>query len=372
MMKHINIYVILLVIFLFAGCSKAKEPIKIGFIGDISTKNSQLAIDARNAVEYYINKINEDGGIKNHHVELIVKDDQANLEVALKMHEEFKEENVLFVLGHMNSNMVEAMMKSSGDDLLFFSPTISTTVLTGIDDYIFRSPSADDRQAELFFEYASNQKIQDLVIVYDLMNKVYTETVAERIIDLYETSDLTVAGVVEYDTRIDQLSDVVKKIKALEYKNILIIAQATDSAYFMQEIKKEKPDVSTYSVSWSMTDDFIQNGGKAVNGTVFIGLYKPESETIEFTEFVKAFEKKYAYEPSFVSVLAYDAIYSLIEGIEKADTITPTSVKEALIDIGMFEGLQETFYLDEFGDSNRQYMMYELVDTEFVPMRDWN
>ena len=48
-----SLIIILCLSVFLSGCSK--QPIKIGFIGDLTSKNSQLSIDARNAVEYSLN-----------------------------------------------------------------------------------------------------------------------------------------------------------------------------------------------------------------------------------------------------------------------------------------------------------------------------
>ena len=64
MKKHATLLIIasfMMLIFNLSACQKA--PIKVGFIGDLSSKNAQLAIDGRNAVEYYVNELNDHGGI---------------------------------------------------------------------------------------------------------------------------------------------------------------------------------------------------------------------------------------------------------------------------------------------------------------------
>ncbi|MBN2796068.1 MAG: hypothetical protein JXR88_11725 [Clostridia bacterium] len=57
-------------------------------------------------------------------------------------------------------------------------------------------------------------------------------------------------------------------------------------------------------------------------------------------------------------------------GIENAKSDDPDKVKSAILKIGSFNGINETFNIDAYGDNNRQYMLYILKDKEFVVYKD--
>ncbi len=363
-------FVICVLLFVvLSGC--AKEPIKIGFIGEISSGNSQVAIDARNGIEYYFNEVNENGGINGRQIEFIVKDNQGEHDTALLMHEEFLEEDVHFVIGDLLSQMVDSIIESNSDELMFITPTISTDAISGYDDFIIRTIPISTRQADIFCEYAEVTGIDDLVVVYDVMNAAYTESIAKRVELLYAESELTIKGMVPYDSRVDDLMEVVNKIEEYNPKNVFMISVAIDTAIMVQMAKKNNPELGIYSVAWAMTNDLIQNGGKYVDEAVFVGIYFPEVYSNEYNEFSEGFNNYYGSKPSFISVLAYDAATVLVKGLENAEETTPMAVKQSIIEIKQYKGLQETFNIDKFGDNNKQYMMYILENNEFVPLREW-
>lgn len=364
-------FLLFLMLFIFMLTSCNKEPIKIGFIGDLSSKNAQLAIDARNAVELGVKLINEDGGVKGRNIELIVKDDFGDLEEALVKHKAFVGESVKFVIGHMNSNMAPAILESADVDLMFISPSMSTTTLSKKDDFFLRSAPINDNQASLFAEYAISQGLEDIVIIYDLMNEQYTRTVAEGVELIMKENNQPIKKMIDYDTRSDDLYDIAQEIIDAEPKNVLVIAQASDSAYLIQNVKQTIIDLGSFSVSWSMTKDFISNGGKNVEGTIFVGVYMPEILSEDYINFANAFEENYGYEISFIGVLAYDALNVLVEGMKKSDEIEPLAVKKSIIEIESFKGLYNDFNIDLYGDNDKEYMMYELNKGEFIPLRDW-
>lgn len=370
MKKYHNVLIIVLLTILILnllGCQK--EPIKIGFIGDLSSKNSQLAIDARNAVEYYLDNLNAKGGINGSLVQLVIKDDESDTLVASIKHQEFVEEGVKVIIGHMTSSMSSSILTSADKELLFISPSMSTSTLTGIDDNFLRTSPLNDMQGITFVNYAIENSVDNLLIIYDQMNSDYTEPLAASVEQLFIQEGLSVVDSVGFDSRDKSIEELVESLADTKFDNILILAQATNTAYIIQSLSQTHGSFGKYSVSWSMTNDFITNGGHVVEGTIFIGTYEPVETSQRSQMFTKGFMERYSYEPTFISYLAYDAIDVLCEAINTTKEIEVEDIKEAIIKHGEYEGLNEKFYIDEFGDSTRKYLLYQLEKARFVPIR---
>jgi len=227
-----------------------KEPIKIGFIGDLTSKNSQLSIDARNAVEYAMNQVNEKGGINGRLLELVVKDDHANAAKALEMDQAFINEGVHFVIGHMHSNMTDAMKLAASDKLLFISPTMGTNALSFRDDYIIRTAPLNAEQAQLFCDYYVKNDLSGLVIICDFMNQEYTQSIANKVQEILTEKNIEIKAIFDYDSRKDELKSIVDQVVLEKPRTLLLLSQATDSAYFVKSIKKVLPNTSIFSVPW--------------------------------------------------------------------------------------------------------------------------
>lgn len=357
-------FILFFMVVLLIGCST--EPIKVGFTGDLTSDNSRLAIDARNAVQLRVRQINDSGGINGHEVTLIIKDDQSDPTVALKVHDEFKAEEVQFVIGHLTSNMAESALISEDETLLFVTPSMSTDILTGFDDYILRTAPVNSSQAIQLNHMFDARGVTDLMIVYDITNATYSEAVFKGVEDHFIENGHKVIGI-PFNSKEDIVSDFSDSLKDKIGNDVLFITQASDTAFMIQDLKLVNMDLNTYSVSWSMTNDLITKGGKAVEGTIFVGLSTPETLTDNYVQFQNDFKDMFNYEPSFISMLAYDAFDVLLQGLEETKNHTPTDVKEAILEISEFNGLQETFRLDEMGDSDRLHMLFILEDGQFKP-----
>lgn len=369
MIKGVKIFfliaLVLVVTIIALSCSK--EPIKIGFIGSLTSKQSQLSIDARNAIQLRIDAINESGGINGRTIELIVKDDQASYEVSLKKYQEFIDEGVHFIIGPMTSNMVEAVLDAPKEELLFISPSMSTNELLGKDDNFLRTCPLIDGQRKIFLKQLSDEDYDKITIIYDLMNKNYTEYLA-RSIQIYNEGIIDEIELISFDSRKGNVKSTVEDIDLKGSDAVLMISQSVDTAIMSQQIRKESLDIKLYSVSWSMTQDLIEFGGEAINGMELIGIYKSQVKSETLKKFEYDFLKRYNYDVSFIAKMAYDTFDVLIEGIKASDSLEPESVKKTILEIGKFKGLEDPIVMDIYGDSERSYLIYKVMNGAFVPI----
>lgn len=360
--------IIILLAVMLMSCQQ--ENLKIGYVADISSKRSQLGVDARNAVQLYIKELNDSGGINGRQVDLIVKDDASDPETAKKTHQEFMEEGVSFVIGHLTSDMAPYVLEAQNENLLFLSPSMSTDTLSGLDDYVIRTSPVNKRQALYMADYSVKQSYEDVVVVYDTSNAEYTENLANYYKEEYESLGFDLNGMVAFNSNDADYDTIAQEIITYKPQTVFMIAQASDTAFIMQKLDMLDHDINLMSVSWSMTRDLIDNGGLAVEGAVFIGIYFPEEEPERLSIFKEKFRNSYNYEPTFISVLAYDAIDVLVQGLINSDSLTVKDVKKALIN-QEYQGLQESFMIDANGDNTKKYMLYELNNGEFIPKREW-
>jgi len=350
------------------GCQQ--EVIKIGFIGDLSSERSQLAVDARNATQLYISNLNEEGGINGRKIELIIKDDGSDINVAKMKYQEFIDEDVEYIIGHMTSDMALPIIDAAELPLLFISPSISTDKMTGLDDNFIRTSPVNSQQAVILKDYCHKNNINNIVITYDSNNEEYTKNLHDYFKEIYETDGYKVNKTVIFDSLTDDLDVVSKTIIEAEPDAVFMISQATSTAFISQSLKRHNPDVELLSVSWSMTQDLITHGGTAVEGCKFIGIYRPDTTSEAYNTFADYYSQVYGNQPTFIAAITTDALIALTEALAKTNAISIEETKAALLD-SKIKGLQEDFTIDSFGDNNKRYMLYELINGEFVPIRGW-
>ncbi len=65
----------LIAVILFS-CQREKPPFKIGFVGGLTGRYSDLGVSGRNGAMLAVEEINENGGIRGRKILLIAKDDR--------------------------------------------------------------------------------------------------------------------------------------------------------------------------------------------------------------------------------------------------------------------------------------------------------
>ena len=370
MKKSVFLFIILVLVISssLSGC-KSDEPIKIGFAGGFTGNNSGVAISGRDAVLLAIDEVNESGGLLGRELVLVSKDDNSDEEQTKKVDNEFISEGVSVVIGHMMSGVAPAMMQAiDGKDILMIAPSISTHTLTAIDDNFMRTTLSNTDQGSFVASFIRNEDHKSkLVVLYSNTNKTFIEGMKPAVIDTFKN----LGGAVIYEQEVEeknaeQMEIAISNAINLGSDSMALIMNAGDVAMVAQILDKKNTDISLYSGTWGMTAEVIKLGGKAVEGIKFPSKFDFSNTTEQYLNFSKKYQDSFGSIPDFGAVYSYDTAQVVFEGIKKAKSTDPEKIKQAIIDIGEFQGLQQNFSIDEFGDCISQHFMFVIKNGEFM------
>ena len=154
-----------------------------------------------------------------------------------------------------------------------------------------------------------------------------------------------------------------KDLAAKRPEAFLVLASALDTALFAQQLGKIEYRVPVFTSEWSFTSDLLNYGGRAVEGLISYHSFNAESRRPLYLDYKQRFIKRFGYEPSFASVLSYDATRLLLHALEKNSD--PDQLKQTLLGIGKFSGLQSDFEFDQYGDVSRHLFKTIIVNGQF-------
>ncbi|KOA20416.1 leucine-, isoleucine-, valine-, threonine-, and alanine-binding protein precursor [Clostridium homopropionicum DSM 5847] len=365
--KHILLWTMLISNFVyFNGCIKKSETIKIGVLGTMSGINSDLSVSGRRGVELAADEINKAGGINGRKVQLIVKDDKNDLKVALQMNKEFIDENVGVVIGPYTSGMIVNSIDYLRDkEILFLGPTISADSLSEKDDNFIRFIASTKEQAVVLTEMAKKNKNKKFAVIYDKENKGFNETLYNNFKDLLEKNSGQVIFTKGFSSNKDlNFSRIAKEIADSKADAVFIIANADNNATITQQIRKIECNIQIYSPLWSNTSDLITKGGSSVDGMYIVGAIDLNSKSKDFVDFKKSYLDKYGESPTFSSVYSYETSMALFEAIKMGPDFKPSTIKDNIIKIKNFKGLEGNYKIDKYGDNTRKYMIFRIEKGE--------
>lgn len=354
-----------LVILSLPACGE-EPPLKIGFVGGVTGRVADLGVAGRDAVLLAVEEQNLAGGINGRKIELIVKDDQQDANIAEQVVHELLAERVDAIVGPMTSSMaVKLQPLVNASQTVMISPTAKTDQLSGQDDFFLRVTAPLSENARAMAANAVNdRRLKRFAVAYDKSNKAFTETWLNYFREALSREGGEVVFAEGFDSQQNtRFLPLAERLLAEDVDGILFLSNAIDTALMTQQIRKLGSDVSLFCTEWAFTVDLISFGGRSVEGMTSFHSFNVNSQDHAYLLFKEKFVNRFGYTPSFATALAYDAATFLFLGLKKQ----PSSehLKKALLELQTFSGLQSPITVDPFGDVKRKLFMTVIEDGQF-------
>lgn len=356
--------VLLLVVPSIWGCEKQTEPIKLGFIGGLTGRVADLGVAGRDGMLLAVEEQNRNGGINGRLVTVVARDDGQSGDRARTAFRELVDQHVAAVVGPMTSQMgvvISPLAEKTGT--IVVSPTAKALELSGKDDCFFRVIPSLDLDAAFLANHLKNiLQYRNIAFVYDLRNFAYSNSWFESFRSAFDPAGT--GGVLDYPFRSAPdapLFQIATEVDRSSVDGIVVIANAIDTAFFFQQLRKIGNRLPGFASQWSFTGDLINYGGKAVEGLYAFHSVNPNHPAPSYRTFVKAFQSRFGYDPSFAGQLSYEATSLLMEALGKGEE----DLKKALLGIDSFKGVQGVFRLDSFGDVQRDLFLIRVENGQF-------
>ena len=351
---------------LLIGCGPPK-PIRIGFVGGISGRVADLGIAGRNGAQLAVEWRNQAGGVAGRPVELLIRDDHQNPDLAEQVTRDLIAQGTAAIIGPMTSAMAMRMVPVANQaQVVLISPTVATSALQSQDDYFFRLIPANRQFAAKNALYQRNiQHLQRVAVVYDLGNKAYTESWLDDFRDAFTGSGGEIVKTLSYVSGSDTaFLQIARELLAEPVDGIAIIANSVDTALLIQQLRKLDYRLPITVAEWGSTERLIELGGKAVEGVTTAQFFDRNSTDPGFQRFYRAYRQRFGQEPGFAGVTSFDAANVVMDTLEQRQP--NQSLKQTLLATRRFVGVQNPVIFDEFGDAGRDTFIAVVRGGQFV------
>lgn len=352
--------ILLTALWAISGCGDQK--IRLGFVGPLSGKMSDLGTQGRNGALLAIDTINELGGVNGKQLELIEMDNEGDKNAARRVVKRLCEEKVSAVIGPMTSSIAMALLPMMSDcGIPFVSPTVSTPHLSGSKDLFFRVQPENTNWADGLVLYLLNQSnIKTLALAEDVDNADYTFTANDAVAKRFIGAGGHILARVQFSGNDRNSFDVIKKaLKATRPEGLVIAASARDVAALAKMIRPDFPDLVLITPAWGSTIELVGLGGKAVEGLLSVVSYAEDSQYADFIEFKRRYKERFGIAPNFAAARAYDAVLLITSALKKADG-DPELLVRHLAPTLKVPGVAGPFTVNEYGDVKRQVYVQKI------------
>jgi branched-chain amino acid transport system substrate-binding protein len=362
-------FVPLCLIALLSGCEGGKEPVRIGYLGDLSGRFSDLGEAGRNGVQYAIDEANQAGGIKGRRIELLVRDDAQDPEKAIAAVAELAAAGVELVIGPMTSAMAEvAVPAAERAGIVLISPTVTARKFFELDDRLFLILASTRDEAILSAQYHYRDgAARRIAVIHDIRNRAYSESWLAEFTSTFQQLGGDVFPQ-PFESGLDaDLEAPVRQALARRPDVVLMIAAAVDTARLAQKVRERDAKVTLAASQWATTERLIELGGAYVEGLISHNYYDRRSSSESMQKLRAAYLERFRREPGFAGVAAYDAARVGVAALDRR--VAGQDVRMSLLANGPFPAADGNITFTRFGDSGRVPRVTVVRDGQFVTLR---
>jgi branched-chain amino acid transport system substrate-binding protein len=326
--------------------ARAADPIKIGFPIPLSGPTAVYGVPVLKGAEMAVSEINAKGGVLGRKIELLSRDSKASADEAVRLSRELIiKDSVDFLVGTLTSAEAPAVSTVAKENkIVFIAPTSKSTLLTDashIHPYIFRIASNTDVEGLAGATQMSRFKDVKTVATIAPDYAYGRDSIAAFIAALkklrpdVEIVDQQWPKLGEPDFTAFITAQMSKKPDAVYCSLfagdfVTFSKQATPRGYFKAISNRlvDGGEIGTPDEAQALGNDYPYGViGNAYDPVIWAGNEPPEHK--KFIEDLKAFTK--AQYASGWSIVGYQSIYALAEGIKKAGDTKSDDVAKALL-----------------------------------------
>ena len=353
-----------------------KTVIKVGVNAPITGDIPKVGEGTKYAAQMWLQDIEKAGGLevggKKYPVELVIEDNEAKAESAVKANTKMiTEDEVLVIVGPQSSKQaVPAGDVANNYETPMITPWSTNPDSTKDRPFVFRGCFLDPFQGPVLANFITEEfKYTKAAVLYDVASD-YPKGLAEFFREAWEKihgADSVVAyeSFTTKDTDFSsQLSKITKSgaqvLFTPQYYNevALIVPQA-------HELGWTGPIVG--SDSWGSAET-VTLCGEDCYGLFFSTHYAAAGAKGATKEFIERYEKKYGYTPDDVAALTWDSLRLVQAAIENSGTISGKikkdrkAVRDALAKIKNFKGITGDMTFTEEGDPIKCAVIVRISD----------
>ncbi|HTX72079.1 MAG TPA: ABC transporter substrate-binding protein [Rectinemataceae bacterium] len=343
------------------GCGRPS--VTVGFVGPLTGSSSAIGIGCRNG---FLMALGSGPAAAPGHIprlRLLVKDDRNDAQRCLEVFNELKAEGCsIIVLGTPSQTAGLALPWAMDNGVLVISPTVSTPV-PGSSNALFIRVNMSSMEYGIALAHVAHDRYgaNHVGIVGDSRNASYVDAVERAFVAEYARLGCRPAFDRRFDSTKDSpYADLVAAIRSTHADGLLAVAASTEVVLMAKELEREGERTRLFLPPWPLTLDLIQNGGKAVEGVIAVSIADLEYRTAEGQAFEQDYRREYGEEPSFTAMFGYEAASILRAALASSASWLPKALRDRVIAIREFSGLQGPIRFDADGKAQRTLFLFTI------------
>ena len=370
--RIVSLLIVAALCLLTTAMAESAEPYRIAMCGPLTGPGAQYGQSYKNSLEILRDKINAEGGIDGHMLEIDFYDDKQDPKETLNVANLIiADGGYIAMIGSQTSSCSMAaapVMQRAGIPMIAPHASHSDYAKTG--DYCFSLQMPNAYEARVQHEWAIDYLgAKRVAIIYSnddwgLQNvEAATAACENKGVELV-AAETFIAG----NTK--DFSPIITKVKEANPDYIYLAVLYSDACLLIPQMKMLDLNCALVGTNTLYKTEFIDVVGEDAEGIYIPNNFSTLHHTEEYEYLEKAIAEKVdgGIVDSYVSH-AWDALSILVKAIREVGT-DGAAIKDYLANMGPYEGVAGTFVFDENGATMKNVYVMQIQNGQFVEMPD--
>jgi branched-chain amino acid transport system substrate-binding protein len=286
------------------GCREESTPL---FIGAAGPWTRDVGAATKRGIELAVEEINAAGGVGGRKVQAVMRDDGGDGARAAEIAQEFVDDKVLGVIGHVNSGPTIAAAKVYDGHVAMVATSATSPALSGISPWVFRVIASDSINGDMIARFATRHGYKRAAIIYE--NDSYGRGLAAAFYRRFGGQIVSVDPIAPDAT---DLEPYVSYYGSRDPDIVFAIGGSTSGIALLREAHRQHLDTDFVgSDGWTaiVSDTALSEG-------VYVGApFTAEDPRPEVRHFVEAYSRRFGTIPDDKAALGYDATRLVVRAI---------------------------------------------------------
>jgi branched-chain amino acid transport system substrate-binding protein len=340
---------------------------RLGLFIPLTGSQASFGIDALNGARLAVDEINEQGGVLEHPVNLIVKDTESRLElIASIVGELIDTERVVALIGETTTDRTLAaapLAQERGIPLI--TPSATNEGITAAGNYVFRACYTDAFQAAMMTKFARSLDVEKVALLFDRDNPYGTNLSNAFKVDFVKQGGSVVA---EQTYRAGDV-DYATQLTAIKLKNpdiVFLPSYFAEAAVIIKQARQLAIEVPFLGTDGWDSSELLKFAGQAVDNCYFASHFSSERLSERAKLFSEAYQAKFQAAPTALAALTYDAVWLLADAFRRGGSGTSTALRDALAETKDFAGVTGKIAFDQDRNPKKPGIILRVQDGKFT------
>src|ERR1700757_141790 len=336
--------------------ARSAEPLKIGMVTTLTGPAAEYGRYETQGAKLAAEEVNKAGGVLGRPIELVIEDNQStNPGSVLAFSKLAGDKDIPAFIGPIFSTQIQAMapdIQRLGKPVMIGGTDPQLTHMGN--PWLFRFRPNDVYSARVIADYGVNTLgKKKWAIVYS--TEAFGTSGMKNLVESLKGMGVEPALVQGYTNNSQDFTPVVLAVKQSGADVMATyMTLPPDLAIFARQLRQLGVNIAWVGSPTTVATDALKLAGPALFGSYAVADFAADSSPAA-KEFAAKYEATYKSVPYYAGAWTYDAVHVLALAIDNAKSLEPQKIREAILSVKDYQGVEGTYNFDQNGDGLRCY-----------------